>query len=94
MTSAVIPSSVGRHPSRIVARRWASLTDVRRRNNKCASMIWRHPVVRKHNAVVLNGQLRANCIQLVPNFLAGFRIRIIQKPDCRTPQPGALLPTN
>jgi hypothetical protein len=35
--------------------------------------------------MVLNAQFRANCSQLVPNFPTGFRIRIIRKPDCRTP---------
>src|ERR1039457_2267641 len=29
-------------------------------------------------------QFRANCIQLVSNFPTGFRIRIIQKPECQT----------
>jgi hypothetical protein len=29
-------------------------------------------------------QFRANCIQLVPNFPTGFRIRIIQKPERQT----------
>ena len=33
-------------------------------------------------AMVLNGQFRADRIQLVPNFPAGLRIGIIQQPDC------------
>src|ERR1700674_5327193 len=45
-------------------------------------------------AMVLNSQLRANCIQLVANFPAGFGIRIIHQPDCRTPDQTASRPEN
>src|ERR1019366_4078696 len=39
----------------------------------------------KANAMILNRQVRAERIQLGSNFPASFRIRIIQKPNCRTP---------
>ena len=36
-------------------------------------------------AMVLNAQIQANFIHLVPNLPTGFRIRIVQKPYRRMP---------
>jgi hypothetical protein len=36
-------------------------------------------------AMILNGQLRANYIQLLLNFPASCGVRIIHQPDCGTP---------
>jgi len=75
--SAGIPSSAGRRSSRIVARRWASLTDVRWGNNNVFDDL-PVPVVGSV-AVVLNGSSE----QIVSTFRessGGFRLGIIHQP--------------
>src|ERR1039457_4814116 len=88
MTAAGIAGSAGRRSSRIVARRWASLTDVKCGNNKCTSMISRYPVVRKRTPwywMASSEQIASNLSRIFVNSKFALLLLLLTGTRCRRP---------